>query len=305
MSVLRISLFGHVRVVHAGQSEEANVTRGVQALLAYLLVQRHRPHPREVLADLFWGDRGENRARNCLNTALWRLRRVLEPDGVLRGTYLVNTPAGEVGFNRASAHWLDVDVFEEKIAGVLHHPVDGVDAAAPAELEKALELYTADLLEGFYDDWALRERERLRILHLDGLAYLMRYYRHQGAYEESLARGQQILRYDPLREEIHREVMQLYVASGQRALALRQYENCCDILATELGVLPMEATRALYAHIRPEAPGYQPATPNDRGEPATLNHALQQLRIAIQHFSSGQEQLQRAIELLEHFADQE
>lgn len=140
MSVLRISLFGRVRVVHDGGPAEAEVTRTVQALLAYLLVHRHRHHPREALAGLFWGDRNQARARGCLRTALWRVRRALEPDGVPQGTYLVTTAAGDVGFNCVSPHWLDVAMFEENIARVLRRPVNEVDTATAAELEQALEL---------------------------------------------------------------------------------------------------------------------------------------------------------------------
>ncbi|MFQ5343214.1 MAG: BTAD domain-containing putative transcriptional regulator, partial [Anaerolineae bacterium] len=176
MSVLRISLFGSVRLAHDDRPSEMKVTRTVQALLAYLLLQRHRAHPREVVAGLLWDDHSEDRARSCLSTALWRLRCALEPEGIPRGTYLVTTPAGEIGFNHESDHWLDVAVFEEQAGQVQAQPIHTVEAADVQELESVLQLYTGDLLEGFYDDWALRERERLRLLYLNSLAYLMRYY---------------------------------------------------------------------------------------------------------------------------------
>src|SRR5688572_25415144 len=202
MSTLRIFLFGNVRISHEGWSAEVKVTHAVQGLLAYLLLHRHRCHPREVLTDLFWSNHSEERARSCLSTALWRLRRVLEPPNIPQGTYLATTPSGEVGFNRMSDYWLDVAVFEEPVEQVLKQSATALTAADVQKVEQALPLYTAELLEGFYDDWALRERERLRLSHLNSLARLMDYYRHHGAYEESLAYGQQILSHDPLREEI-------------------------------------------------------------------------------------------------------
>ncbi len=302
MSVLHISLFGSVRIAHGGWSSEAKVTRTAQVLLAYLLLYRHRAHPREVLAGLFWGDRSENRARNCLSTALWRLRCALEPEGIPRGTYLVTTPAGEIGFNRESDHWLDVAVFEEQTDQVLTKPIHAVDAADVCKLEHALQLYDGDLLEGFYDDWALRERERLRLLYLDSLAYLMRCYKHHGVYEESLVCGRRILDHDPLREEIHREVMRLYLASGQRALAVQQYGACCEILAAELGIPPMEETQALYAQIVPEAGNGQGRPPLVK-EPVSLQQALEQLHRAVRALEDAQEILQRAFRLVERFTE--
>ena len=106
-----------------------------------------------------------------------------------------------------------------------------------------------DLLEGFYDDWALRERERLRMLYLDCLGTLLRRHSETGALEPALRCGRQILALDPLREDIHREVIRLHVRNGHRALALQQYESCRAALEEELGVEPMEETRALCAEL--------------------------------------------------------
>jgi DNA-binding SARP family transcriptional activator len=299
MGAVRIYLFGSVRIVHDGRPVETNPTRIVQGLLAYLLLHRHRYHSREVLANLFWGDRREERAAHgCLNTALWRLRRALEPEGIPRGTYLVTTAAGEVGFNRDRDYWLDVEIFESQVGHALAQPLATMGAADVERLEQTLQLYTDDLLEGFYDDWALRERERLRSIYLNGLAHCMDYYRRHGAYEQGLTCGQQILRHDPLREEIHRDMMRLYLNSGQRAMAVRQYETCHAILAT--GIPPMEETEALYIHIASLA---VPRRPQSRGtgEVVMLQRALQQLGKALQACDKAREQVQQAIRLVEYF----
>src|SRR5205807_6599424 len=55
---------------------------------------------------------------------------------------------------------------------------------------------------------------------------------------------------DPLHEPAHRMVMQLYAANGQRAEALRQYQECVTILDTELAAPPEKATTALYEAIK-------------------------------------------------------
>lgn len=302
MNALQISLFGSVRIAHEGWSSEVKVTHTIQGLLAYLLLFRHRCHPREVLTDLFWGDHSEERARSCLSTALWRLRRVLEPPGTLQGTYLATTPSGEVGFNGNSDYWLDVAVFEEPAGRVFKQPAATLTAADVQELERALKLYTGELLEGFYDEWVLRERERMRLMYLNGLTSLMYYYQQHGAYEEGLAFGQQILNQDPLREEIHREIIRLYLASGQRALAVRQYETCRDVLMAELGIPPMEETQALYAQMVPTFSQLQSQFNLNKG-PTSLKRALRQLRLTMQGFDEARERLQRAIQLVERLSN--
>jgi DNA-binding SARP family transcriptional activator len=257
----------------------------VQALLAYLVLQRRRSHPREVLTGLFWGDHPEARARSCLSTALWRLRRVLEPPGVSRGTYLVTSRIGEVGFNCNSEHWVDVAAFEQGVQRRMEPDWSGV--------ESAISHYTGDLLEGFYEDWALRERERLRILYLDALGRLLRHHSETDDVDAALACGQRILEIDPLREEIHRELIRLHLRSGHRAHALRQYQSCRDLLASELGIEPMEETRALNDEI------LSCARPHAGRSPPAADELLPPLRSAASGIDEAREHLTRAIRLLD------
>jgi DNA-binding SARP family transcriptional activator len=299
---MRIYLFGDLRVTRlAADPGDVKLTHTSQLLLAYLLVHRRHPHVRETLIDLLWADHDTERARSCLNTALWRLRRALEPEGVPAGAYLVTSPEGRVGFNPGGEYWLDVEEFESVSGQALARPVAALGGDDVARLQGALQLYTRDLLEGFYDDWVLRERERLRTVYLKGLAHLMHYYRAQQAFEDSARYAEQILGLDPLREEVHRELMALYVAGRQRTLAVRQYEKCCDILARELGVAPMPETQALYEHIKADAPD----VPGETAAPADLPRpARHHLLSATQAMSDAVRQLQRATQHLESLLNQ-
>ena len=329
MSSLRVFLFGGFQIAHDGDPTPNNkMTRGVKALLAYLLLFRHRVHPREVLAGLFWGDHSEERARSCLSTALWRIRRALEPGQIPKGTYLLTTPTGEVGFNRESDYWLDVAEFEESASRCLAQSVQSRDFVDVCDIENIPILYTGELLEGFYDDWALRERERLRSLYLKSLSHLMLYHRHHGNYEQSLAYGQTILSHDPLREGIHREVMRLYLESGQRAMAIRQYENCSEILKTELGIPPMEETQALYREILNPARSDRSQSVMSRSprscecdtidialrrvseissatKIASLKETFEQLHLAMKDLDKTREKIHKAVAMLEGIAGQQ
>jgi DNA-binding SARP family transcriptional activator len=92
------------------------MTREIQALLAYLLLNRHRPHPRAALADIFWGIHGQEKARGSLNTTLWKLKKSLEPEAIPTGTYLQTTHSCEVGFNKECQYWLDARVKKRTVA---------------------------------------------------------------------------------------------------------------------------------------------------------------------------------------------
>lgn len=248
METLQITLFGHVSVVHPHSDGPLKLSRSIQALFAYLLLHQHLV-PRDVLMDVFWVHTSPDRARSSLTTALWRLRQALEPGQVTPGTYLITSHAGEVGFNWSSGHWLDTKTFEQHIYPLLRKPIAEISDQNLREIEGILSLYRGELLEGVYDDWALRERERFRSLHLNCLTRLMECYASRKNFEQSIALAQEILRRDPVREEIHRGLMRIYLESGQRALALRQYVKCRDLLAQELDIPPLEETQHLYQQI--------------------------------------------------------
>ena len=248
MPRLEIRLLGTMQVVRS-DGNQLHLPPIVQSLFAYIVLYQYREqqrqgHRREALTNLFWSEQPEKNARRCLSTALWRLRRELDDEN--EDHYLLASANGEIGFNFGSEHWLDIAAFEQAVRRGLAVPMEAMTADHVAALEAAVGLYTGELLEDCYQEWALRERERLNLLYLRSLGRLMRYHRHHGAYEPGIQYGKKIIEVDPLREQVHRELILLYLESGQRALAIQQYESCRRILAEELGIKPMAETRLLY-----------------------------------------------------------
>lgn len=297
MSSLSIQLFGHIQITLPGTTAPAKLQLASQALLAYLLIQPPEHCSREQIIDSFWGEQGEESARSCMTTALWRLRRHLEADPTPRGTYLITTENGEIGFNWASNYWLDVEHFETTITPSLRKPLDRIQPHEVTQIEETLKLYKGELLLDLYEDWALRARERLRCLHLNSLEYLMRYYSHQQQYAQSLVYGEQILVKDPLREEIHQRMMQLYVNNGQRSLAIQQYKRCCQILAEELKIQPMLSTQILYQQIIDNQMPL-PAKARPQPPPSRLQ-AVAQLQATLRQVDEACGQLAHAITVMQ------
>lgn len=238
MGQLRIRFFGGIHVSHGEGQPALRLTRWLQALLGFLVMHRSRTFTRGGLARQFWGDVADHKARRCLNTALWRLRTALEPPGIPAGTFLPKSSPGEIGFREDSDHWLDVAEFETRARMVAQCP--GTAGREDVDrLASALDLYTGDLLDGSCDDWALRERVRFQSLHCKILEWLMAHCARTGQPDLGIDCGQRLLVCDPLREGVHRDVIRLFLENGQRSLALRQYERCCELVSTELGVEPM------------------------------------------------------------------
>jgi len=244
MSTLRIHLLGEFRLQRDGVALQLP-TQKARALLAYLVTYRDRAHPRAVLAGLLWGEMPEDRAHRNLADTLWRIRQIIG-----RGYILAHQQT--LRFNQDADYWLDVEEFETVSKQVAGRQVDK-DAPPLSTYPLStclLELYRGDFLEGFYDDWCLLERERLRALYLAALRALLAHHKERGDHGEALRYGQRLVVSDPLREEAHREVMQLLALLGRRNAALRQYLVCRRTLAEELGVEPLPETTALYHQIR-------------------------------------------------------
>ncbi|MBI3660746.1 AAA family ATPase [Candidatus Acetothermia bacterium] len=245
--MLHIHLLGEFQLRNAqGKSLGLN-TRKTQWLLAYLLLHPG-PHQRERLSGLFWPDSEQLKADSSLRQAVHSLRSILEPDNALRRAYLF-MERGILQFNDQGAYCLDTAEFER-----LLKESEKLDGSKKAEaLQKAIALYRGDLLEGCYEDWCLEARDYFRERYLEALQQLVAHHAERKEFSPAIGYAKQLLVKSSLQEEIHRELMYLYYASGDRNAALQQYRECERILKAELNVEPLPETKALYHKIEERA----------------------------------------------------
>lgn len=212
-------------------------TRKATALLAYLACTGHA-HTREALAALFWPEYAD--ARNALRRTLSTLQHALGPGWLDAGRdrlALANRPD----------LWLDVAVFERM-----------TDPAADRNaLTEGLALYRGDFLAGFtlrdsmaFDEWQLFEAERLRQRCASGLERLTLLHAEAGDTRAAIDTARRRIALDPLHEPAHQVLMRLYLATGQRTAALRQYRVCAQRLEEEFGATPSDETVRLYEAIQ-------------------------------------------------------
>ena len=171
---IKFRLFGKFSVQRDTQSARGLESSKEQELLSYLLVRRDRPHSRETLASLLWGDSSTEKSKKYLRQALWHLQAGLETPE-LAGQHVLLVEHDWVQLNLQTELWLDVAVFEQAYTVTQGIPGKQLDKSAAAALGDAVRLYTGDLLDGCYQDWCLFERERLQNMYLLMLDKLMGY----------------------------------------------------------------------------------------------------------------------------------
>lgn len=250
MARLSVCLFGKLSLQWDGHSLPGFDARKLQQLLCYLLLHRDHPQPREVLADLFWGDNSTEQSKKYLRQTLWQLQSALARNHQPINSCLLTVDAEWVVLHSGADLWLDVAVFEEAFTPVQNIEGRDLDLEKAQLLERAVQLYRGDLLEGWYEDWCLFERERLQNMYLAMLDKLMGHCEANKLYETGIVHGTRILFFDRAREHTHRHLMRLQYLAGNRTAALRQYERCSAALNEELGVKPARFTRSLYEQIR-------------------------------------------------------
>jgi DNA-binding SARP family transcriptional activator len=187
-----------------------------QRLLAFLALQ-HRDVLRTYVASILWPDTSEDRASASLRSALWRLRGC--------GVALVKSHGSTISLEQTVA--VDVREMEQVALHVLDATFDGL-------VEPELLTESGELLPGFYDEWVLVERERLRQLRLHGLEALCDRLIGVQKYAEAVAAGLSAVAVEPLRESAQGVLIKAYLAEGNRAEAIRQLGRYREVLRDEL-----------------------------------------------------------------------
>jgi DNA-binding SARP family transcriptional activator len=256
VSGLWLALLGPPRIRVGGVPIQVD-TRKAIALLAYLAVTGER-HGRDQLAELLWPEHDSEHARAALRRTLSALNRALGDDrpGMLQAD------RASVGLDPGAAE-LDLRRSEDLLAACRGHghPPEQVCEACVAPLTEAVALHRGDFMAGFalrdaagFEDWQLLQAERLRRGLAGALDRLVLGLAGTGAWERALEAAHRRVSLDQLHEPAHRQLMQVYAWSGQRAAALRHYRECVRVLDQELGVPPLEETTALYQAIASDSP---------------------------------------------------
>ncbi len=236
---LILRLFGGFQLVDADGNPIHLTLRKTEALLAYIASLPGQTTSRDRLSSLLWGDFERTRARQSLRQALLALTKGL----VQQDTTVLRLESQSVSLT-PGAITVDVRQFEDLLSQ------GGIEA-----LEDAVGLYAGEFLAGIsigaseFNDWLTEERNRYQELALQAALEVIHQQETEGRIAAAIETAKQASRIDPLREDIHRDLMRLYDRRGMRSSAITQFRLCRDTLLRELGIQPDDATLALYQSI--------------------------------------------------------
>ena len=208
------------------------VPEGSKRLLVLLALHRRRLD-RRWAAGVLWPDGNDERAVGNLRSAIWRLRG-------------------------AGLNMLDADKMCVSLADYVRVDVDSVDAWAGRVIDgtardQDLRIHPGsvdalDLLPGWYDEWVIMSRERLRHRVLHALESLSRFLSQCGRHNDAVEAAILVARMEPFRDSAQRTLIAAHLAEGNWIEAQRSCQRYIDMLRTELDIDPPTDLRDFMSH---------------------------------------------------------
>jgi len=152
-----------------------------------------------------------------------------------------------------------------------------VRPSVPPTFQEVATLYRGPLLQNCFQDWCVRERERLREMYLTLLSQMMEHEYESGDPEVAQRAAQHLLREEPASENAHWVLMSLYHRLGDRTAALRQYQQCQQALRREMDISPSQKFDRLRDQIRCHSSlsSSEEPSPPSMTDPITILHQIQ------------------------------
>lgn len=236
-----------------GADESVGVRRRKLTLLAVLALS-DRPYSRDALAEMFWGDEDDERARHSLSDALSHFRRLL-------GREAIAHRSSDVALSEEIR--LDVDALELAAA------------CASRDASRAVELYGGPLLDGIhvngsarFEEWISRERERYARLFTRACGMECLALARSRRWDDCAALARRWLVAAPLSTDAALYLINAIKAPGshESALAaLAEYRSLATRLERDYGARPDQRVVALAAELasRTADAGEAAHTPQD------------------------------------------
>jgi LuxR family maltose regulon positive regulatory protein len=248
---LTINMLGPVEIFRdpaRPMAADAWTTKRARDILCYIASRRHRRASKDVIIDTFWSDAEFEVVEKNFHPTISHIRKALNSNQPLKQNFLVYRD-GDYQLNQNFSYWIDTAEFDRLLS-------EGEAARRAREFERcisayesAIALYRGEFMQGSYDDWVEEQRTYYREQYLRLLESLASVAQKMEDWPRSLDLGQQILREDPFREDIHCMIMRAYSATGNRAAVKEQYETLRRLLQKELGVEPVAETRKVYKEL--------------------------------------------------------
>ncbi len=238
LPAVRAYAFGRGSVL-AGERQVSDLewrSEKSKEMFFFLLMKGDAVSKEEMFAAL-WPDLPESKCNSNFHSSLYRLRRALFHECVVR------EPDGGYALNPKGVFTSDVDSFNR---AMLEADTAKDEAARAAKLEEAVALYKGPFLSSAYSEWTEPYRRELEDRYVEGLNELAARKLREGAVEEALVLFKAFEAIDAYSDAAAYGIMRCHLAMNDGAAAARHYRRFRQLLKDELEEEPSERLIALY-----------------------------------------------------------
>jgi YVTN family beta-propeller protein len=221
-------------------------------VFAYLVAEQGRPVPRDELAEALWGEAPPATWDKALTVLVSKLRSLLADGG--DGANALTSAFGCYRLDLPGGTWIDVIAATDAAREAERALATGDLAAAKAAAELAAAVLGQPFLPGQEGVWVDEKRRQFADVRDRALSVLSEASLRSGEATEAVRWAEQTVALAPFRETGYRQLMEAHVAAGNRAEALRVYEQCRRLLADELGTYPSPETESIYRGLLEKPP---------------------------------------------------
>ncbi|MFD3544767.1 BTAD domain-containing putative transcriptional regulator [Streptomyces sp. NPDC058655] len=220
-----------------------------QVAFARLLIERNGGTDRDQLAETVWPEGLPETWASALRSLVSRVRTFVttpqDGPGVIplvaqSGRYLLRVPEDAA---------VDVECAEAAVAEASEAYALGSFAVAQQLAAGAVSNLRGSFLPSHEGEWVNAMREQLEELRLKALETASLSSSALGDEHHALRYAEEAVRRAPFRESAYRCRMAAHTRAGNRAEALRSYQQLREVLAEELGIDPAPETEAAYLEL--------------------------------------------------------
>lgn len=230
---VKVRLLGGFEIMYEGTA--VRLPLGAQRLTASVALQDGGIH-RAAAAERLWPDSPQRRAAANLRSALWYARRIA-------GRAVIECSGPRLRL--AATVQVDLEVVLNRV-----HLIADKDSwrESPSACSEFMIALSHALLPDWPDEWLLLDRERWDQVRLHSLETLAQHLMSEKRYLPALEAAFAAVAIEPVRESAHRTVVEIYLAEGNSACALKHYQRYRGLLQRELGVTPSrQMTRLIHS----------------------------------------------------------
>jgi predicted ATPase/DNA-binding SARP family transcriptional activator len=242
--IVRINVLGVVAVTDGPSSVGGAALGGRRAHIALVaLALAGRPMPADELAALIWGDELPSTWDVAVRGVIRGLRRACAAIGGGEQGLVTTVVSGYCLGDGVQVDVIESQALTRRATRLL---AEGRFAAAAELAEPVTRLRGEQLLPGEHGDWLVAHRRIVEATALRALQLVVQAASELGDHARAVEAAEQAVAAQPLDEGTHRALIGALTAAGDRAGAVRAYEQCRAALAEQLGIDPSNDTVQVY-----------------------------------------------------------